>query len=351
MRHSPHGPAFCSEGRCLRDILFATGGTILVLATVTDVIWTSLGTHGGGPISGQFTKLLWRVCLKIHRFKHHRLLSFAGSLIVTLLLMLWVAMLWGGWFCVFSTSRAAIVDSHTRQPASTLGRLYFTAYTLSTMGNGDYQPSTDRWRVITAIATFNGLGTFTITITFMVSVLNAVVEKRRIASYISDLGATPDRIIALSWTGVQFDHLQEHLVELTGLLHTHTEHHLAYPVLHYFHSESTRTAATLRIAALSELLVLLGKGVRQEAQLPPMVIEPLQKALEGFAEVVTREFIEPDDEPPPPPPLALLEAYGVPTVSDDSFRYGAGQMRDRRRAFSALVRDDGRKWDSLYRDQ
>src|SRR4051812_5660249 len=228
-------------------------------------MWTSLGTHGGGPISGQFTKLVWRICVRLHNFKHHKALSFAGSLIMVMQLLLWVGLLWTGWFCIFNSTANAIVDSQTKQPAPPFARLYFTAYTLSTMGNGDYQPGSDLWRVLVAFATLNGLGTFTITITFMLSVLSAVVEKRRLGSYLSDIGGNPVRIIAMSWTGVQFDHLSEHLVEITGLLHTFTEHHLAYPVLHFFHSETERTSAVLRVAALSELMLLVGNGVREEA--------------------------------------------------------------------------------------
>jgi hypothetical protein len=332
----------------LRTTLYVSGGILLVLATTVDVVWTSLGTHGGGPISGQFTKLLWRIAVRLHNYKHDKALSFAGSTIIVLLLMLWVGMLWSGWFCIFNSSTNAIVDSQTKQPASPIARLYFTAYALSTMGNGDYQPGSDLWRVLASLATLGGLGTVTITITFVVNVLNAVVEKRRLASYLSDIGGNPGRIIGMSWTGAQFDHLSEHLVEITGLLHTYTEHHLAYPILHYFHSETVRTSATVRVAALSELMLLVGNGVREEAQMPPMVIQPLQNALHGFAEVIAEDFVEPAREPPPPPPINLLHGYGVPTVSEEAFLYACEQVKFRRCAFKALMRDDGRKWETIY---
>ena len=332
----------------LRSTLLLIGGIILVLGITIDVVWTSLGTHGGGPISGQFTKLLWRIALRIHRYKHHKLLSFAGSFIVVALLIFWVSMLWLGWFCIFSSSPHSIVDAQTKQPVSTLSRLYFTAYALSTMGNGDFQPSSDGWRVLVGVATLGGLGTVTITITFIVNVLNAVVEKRRLASYLSDIGGTPGRIIGMSWTGVQFDHLAEHLVEITGLLHTYTEHHLAYPVLHYFHSETERTATALRVAALSEAMLLIGNGVREEAQMPPMVIIPLTNALHGFAEVIAHDFVSPDKEPPPPPPMDLLRGYNIPTVSEEAFLFACEQAKFRRCAFKALMRDDGREWERIY---
>ena len=322
--------------------------TGLVLATIVDVVWTSLGTHGGGPISGQVTRLWWKLAVRLHNFKHDRALSFAGSAIVAMLLVFWTVMLWAGWFCIFSASPSSIVDTQTHHPAPVTGRVFFTAYMISTMGNGDYQPNGDAWRLLASVATLGGIGTLTLAITFVVNVLNAVVAKRQLAAYISDIGDTPGKIIAMSWTGTRFDHLSEHLVEITGLLHLFAEQHLAYPVLHYFHSETERTAATLPVAALSELMLLVGNGVRQEVQMPPMVLEPLQNALKAFAELICREFIEPDDEPPPPPSLDLLRGYDIPTVSEEAFLFAVEQQRDRRRAFSALMRDDGRKWERIY---
>jgi hypothetical protein len=332
----------------VRSVLCLGGGILLVLAVTTDVIWSTLGTHGGGPISGQFTRFLWRIAVRLHNYKHHRALSFGGSFIVAALLMFWVTLLWLGWFLIFNSDPNSVVDPHTKVAADAWGRLYYVAYGLSTMGNGDFSPTNDVWRVVTAIASLSGLGTMTLTITFVVNVLNAVVQKRQLASYISDIGGNPGRIISLSWTGMRFDHLTEHLVEITGLVHLYTEQHLAYPVLHYFHSESERTAATLRVAALSELMILVGNGVREEAQMPPMAIYPLQNALEGFTQVIAREFVDPDDEPPPPPSLDLLRGYDIPTVSEEAFLFAVEQVRDRRRALSALMRDDGRKWERIY---
>jgi hypothetical protein len=333
----------------LREALCFIFGFGLIAAVNVDVIWTALGTHGGGPVSGPFTAMLWRIGrATLGKREQHRLLSFAGSAIVTLQLILWVSMLWGGWFLVFSARPDAIVDARTHAPADVPSRIYFSAYLLSTLGNGDYIPSTGGWKILCGIATLGGLGTLTMAITFVLQVLSAVVSKRQMAAYISDLGAVPRDILRCAWTGLRFDSLADHLIEITQIIPRYTEEHLAYPVLLYYHSETERTAATLRLASLYELVLLLRSGVALEARMPPMVIEPLFRSLVGFADVVCGEWIEPTDEPPPPPSLSILRELGSPTVDDADFARAMDAVAKERRFFAGLLDADSWPWECVH---
>lgn len=179
----------------------------------------------------------------------------------------------------------------------------------------------------------------------MLSVLSAVVEKRALAAYVSDLGADPYEILERSWTGTHFDSLNDHLVQLTTGVHTYTEHHLAYPVLRYFHSETERSAATLRIAALYDLMLILTGGIAPEKRLPPQVTSPLGWSITAFAGVMNKEIDLATDEPPPMPDLARVRALGIPTVDDESFRRHVEEGRDTRRCLLGLVEKDGWQWE------
>ena len=66
----------------VREILcFVVGGAIL-LGNALDIAWTTLGTHGGGPVSAPTLSMFWKLAVRLHkRHKKHRLLSFAGSLV------------------------------------------------------------------------------------------------------------------------------------------------------------------------------------------------------------------------------------------------------------------------------
>jgi hypothetical protein len=177
--------------------------------------------------------------------------------------------------------------------------------------------------------------------------VTAVVHKRAFGAWLSDIGGTPARIVARAWNGESFDSLTDQLIQATGMLHLFTEQHLAYPVLHYFHSERERTAATLRVSALDEIVLLIAEGAAPEVRLPPMVLDTLRAALEGFAEMLTDEGVKPAEEPPPPPRLSILRERNVPTVDDETFRRAVQNAQKSRRFFAGLLRDDGWRWEKV----
>lgn len=333
----------------MREVLCFVFGFGILVANTFDIAWTTLGTHGGGPISGWVTNFFWRGALALHKRRpHHLLLSFFGGISLLIVLVQWVSLLWGGWFLVLSARPESIVDAQTHQPADPVSRLYFTAYAISTMGNGDFTPRDSFERILTSLCSLSGLGTVSMTVTFLMSVLSAVVVTRTLGSYISDLGHTPTEILARAWNGKDFDSLNDHFLSMTGMVHTYTEQHLAYPLLQYYHSENERTAASLRLGALHELVFLLSYGVAEEKRMEPMVILPLEGALHGMAKAMQTEFVHPTKEPPPPAPLSLLQALNIPTVDQQSYERALRDKADARRFFAGLLKDDGWPWERIW---
>lgn len=333
----------------MREVLCFSFGGLILLANAIDLAWTTLGSHGGGPISGPLTAFVWRIALGIHkRWPHHRALSFVGSGMLVVLLMLWTTLLWLGWFIVFSANAHSVISTETHLPATPAERLYYVAYTISTMGNGDFQASTSTWRVITAFTTLGGLATLTLAITFLLNILPAVVESRQLAVYIMHLGKTPQEMIANSWDGESFDDLREHFIEITGRLLLYVEQHLAYPVLHYYHGEQRRPSPSIALAILHEVCLIIGAGAAPQVRLPPMVLIPLKNALVGLQRVILSEFVDEADEAPPPPSLMILRERNIPTVSDEEFAQAVEEAQKTRRFFKGLVEDDGRRWNDVY---
>lgn len=329
----------------LREILCLAGGAAILLADAADIAWTTLGTHGGGPISGPSLSVFWKLAVRLHRRrKHHRGLSFVGSGLLILLLLLWTGLMWLGWFTIFSADPHSIVSAQTHQPADAVARIYFTGYSIATLGNGDYMPSAKLWQILTALTTLSGIATLSLEITFLLNVLAAVVEQRTLAAYISDLGGKPLVILERAWLGEKFDSLSEHLIEITAMVQLYTEQHLAYPVLHFFHSESERTSPALRLASLEELIFLLCHAVAEHARLSPLVVLPLESAMHGLSEVVTKEFIEPARDAPPVIDLQLIRDLGIPTVDERTYAASVMVAAYQRRVFAGLVDDDGSDW-------
>lgn len=325
--------------------LFVVTGLLVLVLTLVDIVWTTLGTHGGGPLSKHISAALWRCALAVHRRRpNHRLLSFAGSVILTITVCFWVVAVWAGWVLIFSFDARSIVDTQTNAAGDLFARIYFVGYTMFTVGNGDLKPNGPWWRIATTLVGGSGLGSVTLAITFLLEVLAAVVHQRTLGAYITDLGGTPRKIISRAWRD-RFDSLEQHLVQLTAMIHLFTEQHLAYPVLHYFHSEHPRTSATLRIASLHETLMLLADGVREDVRLPPLATEQLRGAIRGFAEVIRSQYVDPERQPPAAPSLDILRAPGVPTVPEDDFFDSVANESRIRRFLLGLIHDDGWTWE------
>lgn len=327
----------------MREGLCFFFGTAILIANLVDICWTVLGTHGGGPISRPVLSFFWRCAVALHRRRpHHYALSFVGSTLLVALLVLWTTLLWLGWFVVFSADPHALTSSQTHMPAGTVNRLYFVGYCLATLGNGDYMPVSHLWQVLTAILTIAGLGTLSMTITFLLNILPAVVQQRTLAAYIADMGGSAAVILQRAWNGERFDALDQHFVQLTPMIHLYTEQHLAYPVLHFFHSETERTAASVQLTTLFHLVFLLDEGLAPSLRLPRLFIQPLRGAMRGLSDVAFAEFVHPRPAPPPPP-LSILRDLDIPTVDDETYRKAAEDHVRARRFFAGLVHDDG--WD------
>ncbi|WP_200892537.1 two pore domain potassium channel family protein [Aliterella atlantica] len=278
----------------------------------------------------------------------HQLISLTGLGILLSTTVLWIGLVWVGWTLIFSANEQAVVDANSGKPADMLARIYFTGYTLFTLGLGDYKPQGAVWQAATAIAAGSGFFLVSLIITYLVPVISAATQKRQLAGYISSLGKTPTDIILTAWNGKNFGLLEQHLLSLTPMILLNGQRHLTYPVLHYFHSASRYTAATLSIAVLDETLTLLKYGVKPTNQIDAVTLYAVRQAMLVFLDTLISDFIEPDTFAPPMPTLDRLRASGVPTVSDEEFDYALANLSKRRRLLLALVKSHGWNWDDVY---
>ncbi|WOD38463.1 ion channel [Nodosilinea sp. E11] len=127
-------------------------GLILGLLSLLDALWTALWVDGGaGPVTGQITNGIWWVMRNLVRTKRNYWLSLAGPLTQTVTVLTWIGLLWMGWLLMFSADPTSLVYDRTPEPQPTtlIDRIYFVAYTISTVGNGDMYPSRGGWEIVT----------------------------------------------------------------------------------------------------------------------------------------------------------------------------------------------------------
>lgn len=326
------------------SLVYLTLGVVFLFGTVIDLLWTTLWVEGGaGPLTSRLMAWTWR-SLRWIGTQNSRLLSLSGPLIFVLSLAVWIVLLWSGWTLIFAGAESAFTDTLNRGPVSWSDRVYFTGYTIFTLGIGDFAPQEGIWQLITILAAGSGLLFVTLSVTYTLSVLDAVTQKRAFANNVSGFGTNGEEIVQTAWNGEEFQELDLLLDSFVTQLTLLTENHNAYPVLHYFHSAQPDQAPAVEIAVLDEALTLIRFGVPERNRPNEIVIRNARKSIENYLETLHEAFVDSADDPPPSPDLCALSTAGIPTVSDEEFETSLDEMEKRRRILLGFVRSDSREW-------
>jgi len=329
------------------SLLLLILGLILLAVVSSDVLVTTLTVRGGGFLTKRFSAWLWHSATRLHRHHtSHRLLAGAGVLLILGMVVLWYLCTWTAWSLIFCSFQNAIINSSNDQPASIWGRIYFVAYTITTLGRGDYQPSSTIWHLLTGLAAANGFFLVTLSIAYLFPVVSAATDKRILAVTISCLGGTADEILTKAWNGKDFGNLDQHLINLTPLIIGLGEKHLTYPVLHYFHTPLRSRCLPLSIAALDEAMNILQYAVPLENRPDPATVVPIRRSCAAFLTTLKSDYIKPSEQEPPLLPLNLLRNKGIPTMEDAAYIKAMKQIGTRRKLLLALVENDGWSWDA-----
>lgn len=325
-------------------VLVAAGGAIVLLA-LSDLFSTTLSVASvNGVVSGRIADVFWRQALRL-RLSHRRLRT-VGLFIVVGLVCGWALTLWVGWSLVFIGASDAVVNSSSGAPVGIGDRLFFAGYLISTLGNGDITATGTGWQVVTVLSSLSGLMAVTLSITFLVPVASGVVQRRQVAATIATLGETPEQLLERTFDGTGFASLSRPLDLLVGELQQLTQRHMAYPVLHYFHSNERHAALAPMVAVLDESLLLLQHGT-PESGVDHVTVRSTRDTIAELLRLLENAFVRPADDPPARPELALLKRFDVPVVDASAFDDVHDKETERRRVLRGFVEADGWSWDEV----
>ncbi|SEP82142.1 potassium channel family protein [Natrinema salaciae] len=324
--------------------LYLAVGVVVLVAAIVDIIWTTLWVDGGsGPLSGRLTTAVWWGLRALSR-DHNRALSLAGPFILSLTLAMWISLIWVGWTFVFASHPHALVSTRTGAVADWSGRFYYVAYTMFTDGNGDYTPLGDVWELASAFTTATGMAFVTLGVSYVLTVLGAVSDKRSFASSVTGLGHRSEALVRTAWTGDDFQGLELTLETLASELSLLAEQHKSYPILHYYHSEQDDRASAVAVPIFDESLMLFRHAVPDEHSLDPATIENGRSSAASYLETLDTAFIDPAPAVPRPPDLERLREDDIPTVSDEEFAAALEDQTERRQQLLAIVEADAWEW-------
>lgn len=329
--------------------LFATGAIIVALVLM-DVFVTTLAPRGTGFITERLRAGIWSFFHFICKGKGtNKLLNYAGMFTVSAWLFGWLFTLWLGNVLLYLSDYTSVLTSNSQVTAGPLEKVYFVGYVLSTMGNGDFMPYGDGWRIYTAIISFSGFIIITMGITYLVPVLSAEMGKRKLSIYIHSLGTSPEDILLNAWNGRDFSRLSQHFSTLTDAVIEQAQNHVAYPVLHNFHSHLTREALAINLVSLDEALSIMLLYINDDIKPNKQEIYSLRFAITDYLATLGTAFIRPSDNQPGPLEVKNLVEANIPLKQKNTgIQMGLERLGLRRKLLLGMLENDGWHWHDIY---
>ncbi|ALS78690.1 ion channel [Planococcus kocurii] len=328
------------------NLLYLLVGMAFIILCIVDFIWTTLWIDGGaGPVTNRLSSLIWRMARMIGG-NHSKSLSLAGPFVLSATLLMWISLLWIGWTLIFAGLGQAISPSHGTDAISWVDRFYFAGYLIFTLGNGDFSPKEGSAQIVSVLATGTGMLFITFGVTYLISILSAVTMKRSFASSIHGLGETAEELVSSAWNGHDFHNLDLLLASYSEQLSSLAAQHAAYPVLHYYHAVSHKTAMPSAIAILDEAVSLIKFAVPVSYHPNQLLLKEMRSSIDQYLDTLNKSFYKPSKQIPPIPNFNIFQEAEIPMMPETDYLNAFATLENRRRKLLGGLEADGRSWSS-----
>jgi hypothetical protein len=329
-------------------IMILLGIGILVTVSI-DIFLTVIHFGGGGILSKPFCDFLWKVTVVLSgRNPRSSFLVYSGALILVLLFFFWVLLIWTGFGLIYLSDVKSVVETNTEINTNTFGKIYYVGYVLTSLGNGDLKSGSDFWKIMTNLMGIASLFFVSLSISYLLPVLQAVISKRTLARYIHQMGRTPEEIILNGWNGEDFSQLYQRITSLETMIIQHSERHLAYPILHFFHSNLPEYSAPLNLAKLDEAITIM-EVYELDKSNKTYHWQMLRKSMDDFITKVQGYFVEPTSDQPPFRYNRIVSEFSKESLSDNLVAERLKKNSERRRVMKGLIEKDLWEWEDMTR--
>jgi len=327
------------------DLWLFIPGIILLIILSIDILTTILQMEGGGVVSNSFARGLWRLFqLAAGRNGRAPILRYAGLCIICALLLSWVFVLWLSFSLMFLSDQSSVLITSNDHIAEPLRKVYFIGYTITSLGNGDVKAGSDFWRITTNLMGISGTIFITLSISYLVPVLQAASQKRALAAYIHQMGVSPQAMIQRAWNGKDCSRYHSYLQQLQMQILQHSEQHQAYPILHYFHATDPQYNIVLNLVKLDEA-ISIQQVYQLDSEEGQIYWTDVRKAVDRYLSKINRAQRNKSEHSPPLNYEDKLQ-HILHTKADqkaDDWQ----KLSDRRKLLLSLIKDDGWDWNEV----
>ncbi|MGY5850065.1 ion channel [Salegentibacter sp. F14] len=318
----------------MSGILLIIGITLLLVA-IHDFFYTTLSGSGNAFISKNVSVLADNLIQLVVKVLGRKAYNYNGLFVNLMILFFWLLLIWGGLFLLYTSNPEAITNSSGRI-ANHWERLYFASYTLSTLGMGNFKPTTPVFELITATFSFFGFIFFTSAMTYFLSVSSALVNKRTFSKSIYNLGQSP-RELAKGILDLDPSFAYQQILELQKMIDAHSVNHHAYPVIHYYRQYKKKDSFSLNIARLDEAVTFLIHS--KEAGEFHRELNLLRSSLSGFLEDIKNNYASRVSE------KGRIDSFDFPPLRSE---INTKELHKRRRILEALLKSENNTWNDVF---
>ncbi|MDQ3191860.1 MAG: potassium channel family protein [Bacteroidota bacterium] len=323
-------------------------GVFILFFCLIDILWTTLWTDGSaGPITEIITVVTWKIHRKTIGKISSGFLSLSETLILFNIFLTWILLLFIGWYLIFLANTDSVIDAQTEAISNWVDKLYFVAYSLTTLGNGDLKPSKGIYQVLTPIIAASGFATLSLSISYLISVVSAGVYKRNVASKITSIGHTTEDFIINIFTGRNFISIDLVLNTISSDLNMLNEQLKTYPALHYFHVAEYKKSIIYALSVLFDAINVLEFGLNEKEKPSPLVINNLRKAIDEYLKIISNTKLIKKEKDPPGISFQKIKESEIEIVDEGEFISKTQAFKEKRKLLYGLVKKDGWDWYSL----
>lgn len=237
-------------------------GLLILIIAFLDFFHTTISGNGFGSISAAVNTNLSKLILKD---KSRLSFKYSGLIHVLLTTITWLFLMLLGVYLILISSDQMVIHMESKAAASYVERFYFMCYVVSTLGNGDFVPGNGLSRIFTGIFSFLGLILLTTALTYFLSVVNAVLQKKQLALFISAMGTSISELYLFLAPKDDTRLLTENCRQLKTMIIQASSNYIFFPIIQYYLTKKKRASAELQLARLNEVLLVIQNDFHTES--------------------------------------------------------------------------------------
>jgi len=331
------------KGKGIMRILYLIVGIILLSLFLIDLIWTTLWVDGRiGPVSGPMSRNIWKF-VRNTSDSNSFWMSLSAPFILLATLLTWIGLMWLGWTFIFSLDPTSISDTINGGSITWYERFYYIGYSIFTLGNGNYAPKEGFWQIMTTFVSGSGMMFLTFGVSYILNIVNAVVEKRSFATDLTSIAESSEDLLELGWNGKDFSRLNAYFMTVSESISSLTQKHKAYPLLFYYHSTNPDEAVVNSLSIIDDTITLFYYGLDQDVEINAIFLKGIYESTTSYIEYAEEVYnISEHKDALEFPDFDRLRDLGIPVVDEETYKENIEHLDRRRHLLAGLMDANGR---------